>query len=229
MQKIKQWLTTETCVLAVLVMVAVIIITLVTVDNIRDMELKETAQMTALKTDMENEVAVLQSRAEELQISLTAAEHDKVLLTNKIAILEEELELLENDLTFYREIHLTDVEFDLVCRVVAAEARGEDYEGKMAVAQVIRDRYLSRKYGATISDVVYMPNQFAEPWYGDLTEYADILDAVNEIFSGKNVFDGDAIYFFNPGVSDPAAVSMLRKGSAYFGVIGRHEFRGWNK
>lgn len=138
-----------------------------------------------------------------------------------------QIDELKEQLAAYNAVELTTEEFDLVCRIVAAEARGESEKGQQGVAQVIRDRYVSGYYGDSISDVIYAPYQFAAPWEGNLEDYPTISKAVKHVFSGKNVFDGTAIYFFNPVTSNQNAVSVLREGSTYFGVIGRHEFRGW--
>ena len=52
---------------------------------------------------------------------------------------------------------------DRVTRVVYAEARGEPYLGKIAVAWVIKNRfYHPRKmYGNTITEITQRKNQFA--------------------------------------------------------------------
>jgi spore germination cell wall hydrolase CwlJ-like protein len=55
----------------------------------------------------------------------------------------------------------TDDEKNMIARVVYAEARGESFEGKVAVAQVILNRYESGKFGKSIKSVVFSRHQFA--------------------------------------------------------------------
>jgi|SRR5215218_1007491 len=52
---------------------------------------------------------------------------------------------------------------DLMVRTVMGEAAGQPYEGKVAVAAVIRTRVLSGRWGHTVRDVVLARKQF-EPW-----------------------------------------------------------------
>ena len=67
--------------------------------------------------------------------------------------------ILDHDCNF-REV--TDAEFDLLCKCVQTEARGESNECQEAVATVILNRWLNpEKYPDTIAEVIYEPNQFA--------------------------------------------------------------------
>lgn len=52
-------------------------------------------------------------------------------------------------------------DMELMARTVHAEARGEEFEGKVAVAQVIINRYESGRFGDSIRRVVFARNQFA--------------------------------------------------------------------
>lgn len=121
---------------------------------------------------------------------------------------------------------LHDDDFELVCRVVAAECRGEPYEGQQAVAQVIYDRLHSTYYGETVEDVLLKPGAFAKPWKGDLGSYPKVIEAVESVFyGGHRVFDDAAYFFFNPVTARPGPVKELRTYT-YLGTIGNHEFRG---
>lgn len=64
--------------------------------------------------------------------------------------------------TEYRAaISLSESDINLIASVVALESGSESYEGQLAVANVIINRYLSGVWGSTISDVLYAPNQFS--------------------------------------------------------------------
>lgn len=159
---------------------------------------------------------------------------DYALLEGRYKMLEsqnhalyQEYRALEQKLIKLNGVPLTDEEFELVCRIVAAEARGEKYMGQRAVAQTIKNRYQNGNYGSTISEVVLAPGQFAEPWNGNLDKYPTIATAVKTVFNGHDVFDGELIYFFNPATANENAVSVLRGCSILHGTIGNHEFRGF--
>ena len=148
-------------------------------------------------------------------------------LKQQLDILQQQIDAEKEEQLNRRWVCLTDRERELVCRIVAAEARGETYEGQLGVAQVIRDRYLNGHYGKTITDVVMTPYQFAYPYEGDLDAYPTVAVAVQQVFDNNFcIFDGAAIHFFNPKTSNQEAVTTIRKGSCYFGIVGRHEFRG---
>ncbi|MCK9480040.1 MAG: cell wall hydrolase [Firmicutes bacterium] len=55
----------------------------------------------------------------------------------------------------------TEAEKILIARVVYAEARGECFDGQVAVAQVVINRVESGKYGKSVKRVVYAKHQFA--------------------------------------------------------------------
>ena len=98
---------------------------------------------------------------------------------------------------------LTDMQRDLVERVVAAEGRGESIEAQMAIAQTIRDRATTRKQ--TVDQVCFAENQFAEPYMGDISEKTK--DAVRFVFDdGESVFpDYYVTHFYAWKLIDPPA------------------------
>ena len=49
----------------------------------------------------------------------------------------------------------------IIARVVYAESRGECFEGQVAVAQTVINRFESGKFGKTVKRVATTPNQFA--------------------------------------------------------------------
>ena len=94
---------------------------------------------------------------------------------------------------------LTAEERELVERVVAAEARGENIECQMAVAQTILDRAISRKQ--SITKVCTAPYQFADPYQGEVSEKTQ--DAVFLVFdNGAKVFD-KVTHFYASHLIDP--------------------------
>ncbi len=88
---------------------------------------------------------------------------------------------------------ITDDERELIEKVVAAEARGESIECMMAVAQVIRDRCITREQSVT--EVLTAPNQFSAPYDGRITDR--IKEAVSFTFDeGHSTFEYPATHFY---------------------------------
>lgn len=81
----------------------------------------------------------------------------------------------------------------LMACVVTLESGGESYEGQLAVANVILNRYESGRYGSTISDVVYAPYQFSvvgtdrfNTMLANSSPQSSCLQAVREACGGTN-------------------------------------------
>ena len=64
---------------------------------------------------------------------------------------------------------VSDLEIDLMERIVAAEARGESCEAQEAVATVILNRWQEGSFGETLTDVMTAPGQFAAPYQGEIS------------------------------------------------------------
>lgn len=114
---------------------------------------------------------------------------------------------------------LTNEEFDLVCRVVAAEARGDSFQGMMAVAETIKTRH--EQWGMTVTDVCTAPYQFAKPYQGEIS--TEVKVAVDDVFhKGKSAFDGEYPTHFHNGTVNPYWASE----KTYLGKVGSHYFYG---
>lgn len=113
------------------------------------------------------------------------------------------------------QVNLEPQERELVARVVAAEARGEDLQGMMAVAQVILDR--SVLWDMTPTEVVTAPDQFADPYQGEISDSVSL--AVANVFDGGQRVYKEPITHFYSGPEPYWASGKQSRGS-----IGRHEF-----
>ncbi len=89
----------------------------------------------------------------------------------------------------------------LLARCVNGEARGESYEGQVAVAAVILNRVKHPSFPNTIAGVIYQPRAFTAtvdgqinvPISEDSTVYRACWDALN----GWDPSNG-AVYYYNP-------------------------------
>lgn len=93
-------------------------------------------------------------------------------------------------------------EYDLLARIISAEARGESYIGQVAVGAVILNRVEHPSFPDSISGVIYQKNAFSCINDGQFYEavadsaYSAARDAINGLDPS-----GGAIYYYNPDKS----------------------------
>lgn len=122
-------------------------------------------------------------------------------------------------------IPVAEGEEELLVRLVIAESGNQPYEGQVAVAQVVCDRYVAG-YGDSITDVIYAKNQFAKPYSKDISDYPLASEAVHAVlYEGERAFTETTLFFCNPGKSSASALEWMRTKS-YIGTIADHEFYG---
>ncbi len=89
----------------------------------------------------------------------------------------------------------------LLARAVNGEARGEVYEGQVAVAAVILNRVKHPSFPNTISGVIYQPGAFTAVADGQINEpiaeNSTVYKACQDAMNGWDPTYG-AIYYFNP-------------------------------
>lgn len=97
--------------------------------------------------------------------------------------------------------NLDEQEYQVLLRIVEAEAGGEDTVGKMLVANVIMNRVRSDIFPATVTGVVYQNTecgaQFAPTVDGRIDRVSvsqDTTEAVNRVLGGEDVSQG-ALFF----------------------------------
>lgn len=106
------------------------------------------------------------------------------------------------------------------------EARGEIFEGKLAVAYVVLNRVKARQWSDTACEVVYQPNQFtdidkASPDYGTKA-WLEAQTVVKVVLAGLLPDPtGGATYYYAPKlVSKPKWAQRLK----WLKTIGGHRF-----
>ncbi|MBS3938363.1 MAG: spore cortex-lytic enzyme [Peptococcaceae bacterium] len=109
----------------------------------------------------------------------------------------------------------------LLARAVYGEARGEPFEGQVAVAAVILNRLRSQKFPNTISAVIYQPLAFTAVADGQfyLTPGSEAYRAAQLAVNGWDP-SGGALYYFNPRTATSAWIWTR----PYIKTIGRHRF-----
>ena len=99
---------------------------------------------------------------------------------------------------------LTAAEREMIERVVAAEARGESFEGQAAVAEVIYNRCVNRCQ--SVEQVIWADEQFAYPYGGEISQ--DTKEAVAAVFDYELLSLDGAEYFHADYVTPSWAEDM---------------------
>lgn len=117
-------------------------------------------------------------------------------------------------------VGVSDYERDLLARLVHAEAKGEPYEGKVAVAAVVLNRVESDKFPDSIASVVYQKGQFSPVSNGSINAAADEESkrAANEAVASQTT---DTLFFYNA----ETASSRWLDSRPTTQVIGNHTFK----
>lgn len=93
----------------------------------------------------------------------------------------------------------SDVELDLLYRLVECEAGAESEAGKIAVANVVFNRIRSDKFPDTLTEVIYQPYQF-EPVTTRKIDEIEVSDetitAVNKAVAGAKSVSDDIVFFW---------------------------------
>ena len=112
-------------------------------------------------------------------------------------------------------------DIQLMARAINGEARGESYEGQVAVAAVVINRVKYPRFPNTIKDVIYQKNAFSVVKDGSInmqpTESA--YTAAQDALYGNDPTN-NAIYFWNP---DIATCNWIKTLNPYM-RIGNHVF-----
>ena len=110
---------------------------------------------------------------------------------------------------------------NLLARLISAEARGEPYNGQVAVGAVVLNRMKHPSFPNTMSGVIYQSGAFTCITDGQFNEpvaesaYRAARDALNGVDPS-----GGAIYYFNP----VTATSKWIWSRPLIVTIGRHRF-----
>lgn len=91
----------------------------------------------------------------------------------------------------------------LLAQIINAEAKGEPYEGKVAVGNVVLNRVEHPQFPDTIKDVIFQKGQFQPVTNGSIYNKPDdeAIQAAKDAMSGKQIVGEQAIYFYNPAIS----------------------------
>jgi N-acetylmuramoyl-L-alanine amidase len=119
------------------------------------------------------------------------------------------------------EVKFTKEEVELLARVIYAEARGEDFEGQVAVGAVVLNRLEDSRFPKTIEAVIYQQGAFTAVLDKQihLTPDEVAYRAAEAALAGKDP-TGGAIYYYNP----KTATDRWIKSRPVIKTIGNHTF-----
>ena len=110
---------------------------------------------------------------------------------------------------------------DLLARVINGEARGEPYEGQVAVGAVVLNRVDHPSFPNSISGVIYQKGAFTAVDDGQINAemYASSHRAARDALNGWDP-TGGAIYYYNPRT----ATNQCIRTREIICTIGKHVF-----
>ena len=134
-----------------------------------------------------------------------------------------DMKIVEKDLSYAATGSNSASDIQLMARAINGEARGEPYEGQVAVGAVILNRVKSSQFPNTIAGVIYQSGAFTavadgqinQPIAEDSTVYKAAQDAMN----GWDP-TGGCIYYFNPNT----ATNKWIWSRPLVKTIGKHRF-----
>ena len=193
-------------------------------DNIQvcNIEIDNNKYINTIQTSLVSNEVASESEATELSVPAKKKETKKKRRknTNKV---KKSSKVSDGSLT------ISKAEQKMIEKVVYQESRGEPYEGQVAVAAVVLNRYKFNKKKQSIEEIVTAPNQFANisgVTQKMLNAYPNCEKAVKEALKGKDPtkskFSDGARYFFEPTLVSGyqkdirRGIKVLKIGNHYF-------------
>lgn len=113
----------------------------------------------------------------------------------------------------------------LLARAINGEARGEPFEGQVAVGAVILNRVKNSKFPKTIAGVIYQPGAFTAVADGQIDVPIDpkstVVKAARDALAGWDPTEG-CLYYWNPATATSKWIWSrkvhLKIGKHWFGI-----------
>ena len=126
-----------------------------------------------------------------------------------------------NNVSLAKTTSISDVQ--LMARAINGEARGEPYEGQVAVGAVILNRVKDSRFPNSISGVIYQPGAFTAVSDGQInasiSEGSTVYKAAQDAMNGWDP-TGGCVYYFNPST----ATNKWIWSRPLIKTIGKHRF-----
>ena len=126
-----------------------------------------------------------------------------------------------NNVSLAKTTSTSDIQ--LMARAINGEARGEPYEGQVAVGAVILNRVKDSRFPNSISGVIYQPGAFTAVSDGQInaaiSEGSTVYKAAQDAMNGWDR-TGGCVYYFNPST----ATNKWIWSRPLIKTIGKHRF-----
>ncbi len=126
-----------------------------------------------------------------------------------------------SDVSYASGSNASDIQ--LMARAINGEARGEPYEGQVAVGAVILNRVKNSQFPNTVAGVIYQSGAFTAVSDGQINvpieENSSVYKAARDAMNGWDP-TGGCIYYFNPST----ATNKWIWSRPLVKVIGKHRF-----
>lgn len=130
----------------------------------------------------------------------------------------------------YGQVALDEKNYQILLRIVEAEAAGEGIEGKKLVANVILNRVCHASFPNTVEEVVFQKSgghaQFSPTIDGRFESVqisSETVEAVDMVLAGSDDSQG-ALFFSARSKADPDNMSWFDKNLKWLFAYGGHEF-----
>lgn len=123
-------------------------------------------------------------------------------------------------------ISYSNEDYQVLLKIVQAEAGICDEKGKILVANVVINRVKSKRFPNSIKSVVYAPKQFSPVGNGSINRVQvtqETVECVNRALAGEDYSQG-ALFFMNRGKSKQSNVGWFDRSLTYLFYHGNHEF-----
>nr|WP_243129233.1 spore cortex-lytic enzyme [Hathewaya massiliensis] len=121
----------------------------------------------------------------------------------------------------YRTYNSNNSDLMLLARLINGEARGEPYEGQVAVGAVVLNRTRSPQFPSSVAGVIYQPGAFTATVDGQIDAELE-QTSINAARDALNGWDpsGGALYYFNPAKT----TNKWIWSRPLIKIIGKHRF-----
>lgn len=197
-------------------------------------EIKKQGQLLAgnlLEKEVQQKQEIQQESKEELERI-----NEQIVMDAKIKALEAEENARQKALEEERRREeekkaasrkaVSDDDYQVLLRIVQAEAGVCDEKGKILVANVVLNRVKSQEFPDSVRSVVYEPSQFSPVSDGSINSVKvteETKECVNRALEGEDYSDG-ALYFMNRRGYRSRAVSWFDSHLTYLFRHQNHEF-----
>ena len=125
-----------------------------------------------------------------------------ILILAIITIVVFDNDISNQNISYAASSNTSDIQ--LMARAINGEARGEPYEGQVAVGAVILNRVKSSQFPNTIAGVIYQSGAFTAVSDGQINvpieEGSTVYKAAKDAMNGWDP-TGGCIYYFNPNTA----------------------------